>query len=327
MAAVLEAHATGRLVALRTSGTTGRPRSVVRTTDSWVRSFQHVAALTSLGSGSRMWLPGPLSATLTLFAATLARHRGVPVVDRPGSATHAHLTPLQLQRALDEGERLDGLRLTVAGDRLGRALRAGAETAGAVVDHYYGTAELSFVAWGSDEQDLRPFPGVEIVVRDGEVWVRSPYLCEGYAGPAGPMRRDSSGFATVGDRGRLEDGVLTVAGRGDSTVLTGGATVLVADVEEALRTSARGAVVVVGVPHATMGQVVSAVLTDRDDLQAVHAASLELSVPAQRPRWWFHVPVLPLTGAGKVDRAALVDQVSAPDSVRLVPRRPRAAAT
>lgn len=296
---------------------------MVRTTNSWVCSFDHVAELTSLGPRSRMWLPGPLSATLNLFAATLARHRGVPLVGEPGAATHAHLTPMQLARALDDGRPLDGLRLTVAGDRLDRALRQRAEAAGAVVTHYYGAAELSFVAWGSDEEDLRAFPGVEVAVRDEEIWVRSPYVCERYDGPAGPLRRDADGFATVGDRGSLADGVLTVAGRGDAAVVTGGATVHVADVEQALRASAHGDLVVVGLPHAGLGEVVSVALTDAGDLAAVHAASLELLAPAQRPRQWFLVPALPLTDAGKVDRAALVSRIGADDAVRLVPRRDR----
>ncbi len=332
VAAVLEAAATGRLLALRTSGTTGRPRAVVRTTGSWFRSFDHVASLTSLGAGARVWLPGPLSATLTLFAATLARVRGATVVDEPHGASHAHLTPTQLLRALDQGHRLDRVHVTVAGDRLAGGLRARAEAAGATVSHYYGTAELSFVAWGSDAGDLRAFPDVEAEIRDGEIWVRSPYVCEGYTGTAGhpgPLRRDPAGFASVGDRGTLVDGVLTVTGRGDAAVLTGGATVLVADVEAALRPVARGEVVVLGLPHPTLGQVVCAVLTDAGDLPALHAASHRALAPAQRPRQWFHVPAPPVTDAGKVHREALARRVAGDRAegvdgvVRLVPRRER----
>jgi acyl-CoA synthetase (AMP-forming)/AMP-acid ligase II len=321
VAAVLGADAEGRRIALRTSGTTGRPRAVVRTTESWVRSFGHVADLTGLGEGSRLWVPGPLSATMNLFAAVLARHVGASLVVGAEQATHAHLTPLQLQRALDEDRPLAGLHLTVAGDRLGGQLRARAEAAGAMVSHYYGSAELSFVAWGSDDRSLAPFPGVEIEVRDGEIWVRSLYLCEEYDGPPGPLRRESDGFATVGDRGSFSDGVLVVSGRGDDAVVSGGATVVVTDVESALREGLRGSIVVVGVPHATLGQVVAAALTDADDVHAAHRLAEQTLSPAQRPRRWFHVPALPLTGSGKVDRSALVHRLGEPETVRLVPRR------
>ena len=310
-------------MALRTSGTTGAPRSVVRSPDSWVRSFPHVAELTGLAGGSRLWLPGPLAATLNLFAATMARHLGIRLVETVAEASHAHLTPMQLQRLLDDGLALGGLHVTVAGDRLSAALRDRALAAGAEVTHYYGTAELSFVAWGGDEDDLRPFPEVEVEVRDGEIWARSPYLCEGYVGPPGPLRRDADGFATVADRGTYTDGRLVVHGRGDDAVVTGGATVLVGDVEDALRAGLQGTVVVVGVPHVSLGQVVGAVLSHPQDLPAAHAAAQQRLAPVQRPRQWFHLPEPPLTAAGKVDRAAVASEVAGPDAVRMVPRRPR----
>ena len=297
---------------------------MVRSPESWIRSFGHVAELTALGARSRLWLPGPLTATMNLFAAALARRLGIELVVEPQGATHAHLTPMTLERSLDDAVPLDGMHVTVAGDRLPRTLRHRAERAGAQVSHYYGAAELSFVAWGCDEDDLRPFPEVEVEVRDEEIWVRSPFLCEGYDGspePAGPLRRDRHGWATVGDRGALSNGTLKVAGRGGDAVTTGGATVLVADVEHALRADVRGTVVVLGVPHRSLGHVVAAVLTDRTDLPAAHEAAQRRLAPAQRPRLWFHLPVLPSTGAGKVDRSAVLSQVTGPDAVRLVPRR------
>lgn len=315
---MLLAHATHRPVALRTSGSTGAPRSVVRSTQSWFASFEHVARLTGLGRGSRLWLPGPLAATMNLFAAVLARQVGATAVTDPADATHAHLTPAALERLLDDRRPLP-LHLTVAGDRLPTRLRERAEAAGATVDHYYGASELSFVAWGTDERDLRAFPEVELVVDDGEIWVRSPYLCDGYDGPPGPLRWRDDGFATVGDRGSSVDGHLVVTGRGADAVVTGGATVLVSDVEPVLRSAAGGHVVVVGVPHPTLGQVVAAALTDSADLVAVRAAGQQRLTPPQRPRHWFHVPVLPLTGAGKVDRSALLAVVTGSDAVRLSP--------
>ena len=317
VAAVLEAHANGRPIALRTSGSTGAPRSVVRSTDSWFSSFAHVEQLTGLGAGSRLWLPGPLSATMNLFAAVLARHLGVGLVEEPSRATHAHLTPGMLGRLCDRGRTLTGMHVTVAGDRLSAGLRDRARDAGATVDHYYGASELSFVAWGSHDQDLTAFPGVELAVQHGEIWVRSPYLCEGYVGPPGPLRRRDDGFATVGDRGSLVDGRLIVAGRGTDAVTTGGATVLVADVEAALRDATDGDLVVLGVPHGALGQVVSAVLTDPGDLVAARAAAQERLAAAQRPRQWFHVPRLPLNDTGKVDREALLSAITGPHAVRL----------
>ena len=66
---------------------------------------------------------------------------------------------------------------------------------------YYGAAELSFVAWRDRSGPLRAFPGVETDLRDGLLWARSPYLAKGYLSARAdrPLRRDSHGWATVGD--------------------------------------------------------------------------------------------------------------------------------
>ena len=305
VAAVLDAHDRGELIALRTSGTTSDPRSVVRTTDSWVDSFPHVSRLAGIDRHARVWVPGPLSATMNLFAAVHARYVGATVVDAPDGATHAHLTPALLHGALQQGTDLAGAHVVVAGDRLPRDLAERAVAGGASVSHYYGAAELSFVAWGRHEDDLRPFPEVEIEVRGGVVWVRSPYLSNGYDGADGPLTVDADGFATVGDRGSLDGGMLTVAGRGADVVLTGGATVLVADVELGLRRAGVPDVVVVGVPHRRLGSVVAAVVADVAVADRARAAARDGLSSGQRPRLWFHLPQFPLTAGGKVDRAAV----------------------
>ncbi len=332
--AVLAAHRAGRRISLATSGSAGRPRQVFRTTASWVDSFPVVARLTGLDGSSRVWLPGRVAgpgdptgrvghgSTLALFAEVLARHTGAACVSRPEDATHAHLTPGQLERALDPlavARAAGPVHVTVAGEALPGPLRERAGTAGIRVSGYYGAAELSFVAWAVDGTSLRPFPGVEVDVRDGEIWARSPYLCDGYvdAEAGGALRTDADGFATVGDRGRWEpEGaaedarVLVVTGRGDDAVTTGAATVLVADVEAVLRPVVRGGVAVVGVPHDALGHVLAAVLTDPADLEAAHAAGQELAA-AQRPRLWFHRDELPLAVSGKSDRSALRAEVAA----------------
>lgn len=293
---------------LRTAGSTSSPRLVVRTTASWVGSFAHVSRLAGIDAGSRVWVPGPMSSSMNLFAVVHAAHAGATLVDGPEPATHAVLTPSGFDAALGCGE-AQGLTVVVAGDRLSPALHARARDLGVAVHHYYGSAETSFIAWGSHADDLRPFPGVEIDVRENEIWVRSPYLCRGYDGPSdatGPLRRDTAGFVTVGDRGRLEDDRLLVDGRPDA-VTTGGATVLTADVERVLRRAATGVVAVVGVPHAQLGAVVAAILTDAADHTPLQqAARAELSAAA-RPRLWLECPELPTTPAGKLDREALAE--------------------
>lgn len=313
--AVLAAHRQGDLIALRTSGTTGTPRSVVRATSSWFDSFDHVTRLLGMDATSRVWVPGPFSATMNLFAAVHAEHLGAAVQTSTAGATHAVLTPAALSGAIAHGTDLTGVHVLVAGDRLTPGLHDHALDHGAArVSHYYGAAELSFVAWGSHAEDLRPFPCVEVDCREGVVWVRSPYVCRRYDGPDGPLTWEPDGWATVGDRGCLEDGFLRIHGRGTDAVVTAGATVLVADVEAVLEGATGHRVVVVGLPHPDLGQVLCGVVRqpgapvtpDASGLATVRQAARELLDPAQRPRRWFEVADLPLTSAGKLDRERLV---------------------
>ena len=234
VAAFLAAHDAGEPVALATSGTSTGPA---------VGGAHHgvvgvlvpaVERLTGLDATSRVWVPGPLTATMNLFAAVHATMLGATLVDSPADATHAVADAVGPRGPWCAGGLRPELVVVVAGDRLEPALHDEAVRAGLRVHHYYGSAELSFVAWGSHAGDLAAFPGVEVEVRSGEIWVRTPYLCTGYDGPPGPLRVGDDGFATVGDRGVLRDGILTVAGR-PGAVQVGGATVEPAEVEARLR--------------------------------------------------------------------------------------------
>ena len=300
-------------MSLRTSGTTARPREVIRTAASWVDSFPVVADLIGLTESSRAWVPGPIGATMNLYAAALATCRGASLADSPRRASHVFLTPAGLRELITKPAPTD-LHVVIAGDRLGTGLADLAEGRGWRVSHYYGAAQLSFVAWGRDEDSLHPFPGVAVEARsDGRLWVSSPWLCEQEIAPEdaassfqvniepGSGRR----WATVGDRGYVAaDGRVVVRGR-DDVILTGGATVLVGDVEAALRSAARGEVYVVPRSHDRLGSVLVAVCTDIDDLgRLARHARTSLFGPF-RPRRWVHRAELPLTAAGKVDRTVL----------------------
>jgi acyl-CoA synthetase (AMP-forming)/AMP-acid ligase II len=282
-----------------------------------VDSFEAVSELAGIGAASKVWVPGPVTASMNLFALVHTAYAGAGTVSSLEEATHAVLTPAALQRALVDGD-VAGRTVIVAGDRLAPGLHDRARAAGALVHHYYGAAELSFVAWGAHADALRLFPGVRAQVRSGEIWVSSPYLCSGYAGASGPLRRSEDGFATVGDRGALDGDRLAVHGRAGA-VTTGGATVQVADVERVLAPAARGQVTVVGFPHPELGAVVAAVLTDVADKERLADLARNSLAPAARPRLWFHCPDLPLTDAGKADRSGLSELLAGDDPPRRIP--------
>ena len=325
VAAVLAAHAESRRLALRTSGTTGSPRWVVRSTASWWTSFDAYGRLSGVGPDAVVWLPGPLSATMNLFAAVQARVVGARVVTEVWPAhveaiSHAVLTPAQL---LGLRPRLpEGAHVVVAGDRLSPALAEAASAEGLRVSHYYGASELSFVAWGSHAEDLRPFPGVEVDSRDGILWSRSPFHAEQV-----PLT-DRDGWASVGDRGAVErdgdDVRVVVAGRAEDAVTTAGITVLIEDVESVLAPAATARVAVVGLPHERLGQVIAAVLEDSGDVAALRAAAQRGLVEEARPRVWFAGPATwPTTTKAGTDRRRLARAAGSGALQRLDPRGAR----
>ncbi len=309
-----EAVRAGRLagddLVLFTSGSTGRPRGVTRTTASWTASLAPLSAVTGIGAGDRVWVPGPSSSTMSLYAAVHAAWAGATLLrSDPRTATAAHLVPTALADAVRSPDRLPALRtVVVAGDALPAAVRERATGLGWRVVEYYGAAELSFVGVREGGGPFADFPGADVEVRDGRLWARSPYLATGYLHPhdAGPLVRDGA-WAGVGDLGRVEGDGWLVLGRGGSAVVTGGATVLVHEVEAVLsRVEGVQAVAVVGLPHPRLGRSVGAVVVaDRPVREALVRAATALPAPA-RPRRWWAADRLPLTPAGKVARDELV---------------------
>ena len=332
----------GPLLVVVTSGSSGAPRAVVRTSRSWQASLS--AFDTLLGpacpAGTAVWVPGGADATLTLFGLWHALATGRPVI-APGrwrgaasvpagaGAAAIHCVPAVLAdviAARREGHLAGLAGAVVAGSALPPTARAAAAAAGIGIAEYYGAAELSFVAADPDGRGLRAFPGVELSVREGVVWARSAYQARGYLDPdpTGPLRRDGAGWATVGDRGELVDTpagpVLTVRGRGGAAASVGGRVVLLDDVERALAGSPGVAeLVCLAEPDPLLGEHVVCVVrpapvTGPDlgpaapttaltaALRAVARADLP---PAARPLRYVVRADLPRTPGGKVARAAL----------------------
>ncbi|MFI6391959.1 class I adenylate-forming enzyme family protein [Nonomuraea sp. NPDC050547] len=302
-----------------TSGSTGRPRAVVRSRASWTDSFRHLGRLSGIGGEDVVLIPGPLVTSLYAFAAAHALGAGATAIvpgrwslEHLDAATAVHLVPHQLQEVLPKP---DSLRVAlVGGAALDPAARERAQAGGLRVLSYYGSSELSFVAADADGTGMRAFPEVEIEVRAGEVWVRSPWVADGYlAGAAGPLRRDAAGWATVGDLAEpyRPGGVLRVRGRGDGAIQTGGATVVPEDVEAVLRRVPGVAdAVVVGAPHPDLGALVCAVVEGpvrRADLEAAARAGLDR---VQRPRRWYAADTLPRTPTGKPARALIAETLT-----------------
>lgn len=328
-----------------TSGSSGTPRIVLRTAASWAESFPAISALLddpAVPDAERVVaLPAPPSSSLTLFSLAHALDGGPRPVfpgqdaGRDGGlagATSFHGTPQALRTLLDGGGLPRVRTALVGGSHLDENLRADAESRGIRVISYYGAAELSFVAV-DDGTGLRPFPGVDIDVRDGELWVRSPYAALGYLGAGGPLRTDGE-WATVGDLAELdsrldpgtgpenETRTLRLRGRADGAIITASATVIPEEVEAELRRlPAIADAVVFGLPAGNVGSLVAAMVEPAPGSPTITTGALRGSTssrlgPAHRPRIWF-TGELPRNASGKPARAEIVRRALAGEVSRV----------
>ena len=296
-----------------TSGSTGRPRGVVRTVESWQASIPSLSEITGITEEDRVWLPGPLWSSFFLYGAFHAAAAGAHLTfrgDDPAAVTVLHCVPSQLPGLLERADEggLPLMRLVVvAGDHLPGPLRRQCEAAGWCVVEYYGAAELSFVAWRDQDGPFRAFPGVEIELRSGVLWARSPYLARGYltADADGPFRLDPQGWATVGDLARAVPDGLEVLGRGNAAVTWGGHTVIVEEVERLLGGLPEvDDVALLGMPHSRLGQVLTAIVVGPALDATLRKAVAAIPAPS-RPLRWLHTDALPRTSSGKLRRDAL----------------------
>ncbi|MCW0215493.1 MAG: AMP-binding protein [Pseudonocardia sp.] len=302
-----------------TSGSSGRPKVLVRSRASWLRSFEALGPLPG-----PVLIPGPLSSSLFLFGALHALWCGAEPTRTVRGAATVHLVPALLAGLLDELDRTPGphaLRTVVCGGaHLGDELRArlARTLPGAELIEYYGSAEHSLIAvrrghGGPGDAGLRAVPGVELDVRDGVLWVRSPLAFDGYLQDGELCAAEVP--SSVGDRVDLApDGTLTVHGRDSAMISSGGRLVSAEEVEAVLR-AVPGVddVLVTGTPHARLGALVTAVVESGRApapgvLREAARAALE---PGKRPRRWLRTTALPRTASGKPARALVAEQLAA----------------
>jgi acyl-coenzyme A synthetase/AMP-(fatty) acid ligase len=171
----------------------------------------------------------------------------------------------------------------------------------------------------------RLVPGVEAMVVDdrgeplptgevGELWLRSRGMFSGYfAQPELTAERlTQDGWFKTGDMMReSSDGHWYFAGRADDVIRRGGANVSPREVEGVLRAHPQvDEVAVVGIPDATFGHVVVAVIVgsfenDSEATESLVRYTTERLAEFKIPTRVVLVGQIPLTNTGKLDRRAI----------------------
>jgi malonyl-CoA/methylmalonyl-CoA synthetase len=219
----------------------------------------------------------------------------------------------------------------------------------------YGMTETVMNLTNPYDGERRPgtvgqaFPGQEARVVDvlnrepvpdgtpGEIQVRGPHVFKGYwqRDDATAEAFDVEGWFNTGDLGwRSSDGYFTISGRATELIISGGYNVYPREVEEVLLNHPQVMeVAVLGLPHAELGeQVTAAVVSKRQGetgyphtpINGFHAEDSEHRALAdaiiercrehlagyKKPRQIFFVDELPRNALGKVQKHVLREQLS-----------------
>ncbi|RZU62329.1 AMP-binding protein [Zhihengliuella halotolerans] len=324
----------GTAVVIRTSGSSGEPKRTALTVEALAASAEATAMHLRADGQWLLALPthyvaGVSVLTRSLFAGT------APVgldVDTPFTADAftaaaaamtdrvrlTSLVPTQLQRLLaDPSEatlavlkRFDAI--LVGGGRTPDAVRAEAAKHGLTIRLTYGMSETC----GGCVYDGVPLPGVQVRAENGRLSLGGPMVAAGYIGDP---ERTNAHFSTdmTGERWFLTDdlgsfdpsdgGRVSVEGRVDDVVVTGGVKISAAAVQRVLEAVPdAGDAIVVGVPDPEWGAAVACAYTgDADAESLARLVRAELGGPAV-PKRWLRVGALPRLANGKPDRRAVV---------------------
>ena len=328
-----------RSVALvvRTSGSSGAPKSVALSAGALLASAAATAGVIGAPGSWVLALPGHYIAGAQVIvrglleAALVAGGEPQPMPDGPftaagfaaavaqlpsGSRRFSALVPAQVHRlveAAESGDRdvRDALvaldAVLVGGGRLDPAIADRAAAAGLPLIRTYGASETA----GGCVYDGVPLAGVEVRVVDGEVQVSGPTIAEGYLGdPARTAERfrNERGrrWYRTGDAGTWDGVRLSITGRLDDVLITGGEKVSLGLVEQVVQTlPGLTTAVVVRAPDAEWGEV-PVLVTDVDaDLALVRDAVAAGLSRAAAPRRILRLDAIPLLPSGKPDRVRL----------------------
>ncbi|WJH23833.1 AMP-binding protein [Pseudarthrobacter defluvii] len=342
---------------VRTSGSTGVPKATLLTVESLAASSM-ATALRLKGEGQWLLaLPVQFVAGIQVLVRSLFAGTRPWVMDMSGGFTpeaftaaaleltdkirFTSLVPTQLQRLLDDPspDTLAVLRrfnaVLLGGAPTPPALLDAAREAGVRVVTTYGSAETS----GGCIYDGYPLEGVSVRVdTDGRILLGGDTVAAGYIEAPDEetgtfFEEDGVRWYRTSDLGSIDDdGRLTVLGRADDVIITGGVKVSAGHVQEQLEKSdAVAAAYVAGVPSAEWGQAVAAYValapagTDgREGTAGEGAAGQEPGDPAvvlqqhwQRqlgvlaPKTVLTAPALRMLPNGKPDRLAMTAELSA----------------
>jgi long-chain acyl-CoA synthetase len=243
-----------------TGGTSGKPKRICRTAESWLASIRVIFEKYT-NSSECYGILGDLGHSLAFYAAVEAQiigNRCVSVVGRSpreqaqefasAGVDVIYATPTQMRMLSKSHRVLENVKVVfIGGGRLEPETRTQVQSLApnAQILQFYGAAETSFITLAEPYHDAASvgvaFPGVEIDIRNinsdgiGEVWVKSPFVFSGYAQGHTPDTQWQDGWLTIGELGKIDDaGQLFLSGRKSRVFTVADKTIYPEDIEQYL---------------------------------------------------------------------------------------------
>jgi O-succinylbenzoic acid--CoA ligase len=302
----------GDALVIATSGSSGEPKGVVHTHDSIK------AAVTN--TGARL---GCSAADHWLACISLAHVGGLSVVLRAlhfGSqlTIEGRANRETIESALKNGANMTSLVPTIFRSvdisNFRTVLIGGAHAPTNLPSNAISTYGLT-ETFGGVVYNGSPINGVEIRIgTDSEIEIRCDSLLRTYRNGIDP--KNSEGWLHTGDLGEFKDGKLSVLGRKDDLIKTGGYKVWPITIETSLKQhEAIADVIVSGTPDEKWGQAVTAWVVLRKDAINVRLEDLSkhvrLTLPDYcAPKKVFIVDEIPRSSLGKALMSELVQSTN-----------------
>lgn len=324
------------MAVVRTSGSTGRAKRTVLSVEALASSAQATAEFLGFEGQWLLALPVHYVAGLSVLTRSLFAGTKPVIMDLDGSFSATAFTqaanqmvetrrltslvPTQLARLLDnpDPDTLQALKrfdaILLGGARASKDLLVSARHHGLKIFQTYGSSETS----GGLVYNGTALPGVLLAEHDSRIWVSGPMLADGYANAPEAtdehfVERDGRRWYVTDDLGTVQGSRLSIVGRVDDVINTGGVKLSASKIEGLLEEFFTQALVV-SVPDPQWGQSVglaySGPTKTEDAFDAVRRTLGKEAVPKHVRHYPQGLPLLP---NGKFNRRLIIDELAVRD--------------
>ncbi len=305
-----------------TSGTTGRPKPLWRSENSWREFFDIQNNIFHINKDTKIFLHGSFSFTgvsnmviavlwsggTVVTTSSMRPNRWIQLIEKY-HVDHIYALPTKLRLLVRHCKsKLDSINYIIGGSQvLDRHLMGQLEVICPNMEFilYYGASELNYITYCTGKEWLhregtvgRPFPSVQIAEQNGVIYVTTKYHIEGIPHTY-----------TVNDCGYIDsDGYLMFNGRKGDVINKGGYKISIPEMELYLQ-SIQGVseVAVVTITDDIRGEdfVAYMVLEDTAELSKIIELIHHERPSVEWPKAILEIPMLPLTECSKVDKRKL----------------------